>query len=103
MRTAQQMFEEACKAYGVLARSEPYRQGFLAWLLSMESRNYAFTRQSCRHAEGTAEHDAYWSGVHKAGSLYESEFITRTATAVPEAGKNYLTRQTEAGSESQDR
>lgn len=104
MRTAQQIYEEACKVYGILSRSEPYRQGFLAWLLSMESRNYAFPRQSCRYADGTAECDAYWSGVQKAGSLYEAEFVSRKATTLPsESGKNYLTQQTEAGSESQDR
>lgn len=77
MRTAQQMYEEACKTFSLLRRSEPYRQGFLAWLLSMESRNYALPRQTCRYAEGTPEHDAFQFGVMKAGSLYETEFVSR--------------------------
>lgn len=56
---AQQVFDEAFKP-GRAPRSEAYKQGVLACL---RVRLDGVQHTACPYKEGTAEHDAYFSGI----------------------------------------
>jgi len=69
MKTAQQLLDQAFENKSRTARSPEYKAGLLA---HMKYRMKETADCRCPHAEGTAAHDAWWSGVTESWLILET-------------------------------
>lgn len=79
MKSAQQIYNEAFAEGQLPPRSEAHKRGAMVYLTAVELASGATSvplgeriRSACTDPPGTAECEAYWSGVAEGCALYHS-------------------------------